>query len=102
MSTQTNPQVVPLPSAGEWPAREGTLANMNELSDRYDAVRRASEKLCEPLVTEDYLLQSMPDASPTRWNLAHTTWFFETFLLLPYVAGYRPPRRRWDRCRQSG
>ena len=90
MSTQTDSQMVPLPSAGEWPAREGTLADMNELSGRYDAVRRASEKLCEPLVTEDYLLQSMPDASPTRWHLAHTTWFFETFLLLPYVAGYRP------------
>lgn len=59
------------------------------LSRHYQAVRQASAQLCEPLVAEDYMLQSMPDASPTRWHLAHTTWFFETFILLPYLAGYR-------------
>ena len=89
MSTQTDSRTVPPRPAGDWLAREGVVADVNELSERYEAVRRGSEKLCEPLVTEDYMLQSMSDASPTRWHLAHTTWFFETFLLLPYLAGYR-------------
>jgi ergothioneine biosynthesis protein EgtB len=56
----------------------------------YDAVRRQTEALCEPLEVEDYVIQSMPDASPVKWHLAHTTWFFETFVLLPHVPGYRP------------
>lgn len=86
MSIQTDPLAVPLPSVGQR-AGPGEVYN---LAERYAAVRAASEKLCEPLVTEDHMLQSMPDASPTRWHLAHTTWFFETFVLTPYCAGYRP------------
>src|SRR6185437_10902932 len=57
---------------------------------QYRAVRRQTEALCEPLVAEDYVVQSMPDASPTKWHLAHTSWFFETFLLQPHAPGYRP------------
>lgn len=49
--------------------------------ERYQCVRNASERLCEPLVVEDYVIQTMPDVSPTKWHLAHTTWFFETFVL---------------------
>ncbi len=47
----------------------------------YKLVREFSEKLCQTLQTEDYVIQSMPDVSPTRWHLAHTSWFFETFVL---------------------
>jgi ergothioneine biosynthesis protein EgtB len=48
---------------------------------RYQQVRRFTEQLCEPLITEDYVIQSMPDVSPTKWHIAHVSWFFETFLL---------------------
>jgi ergothioneine biosynthesis protein EgtB len=52
-------------------------------------VRAATLALCEGLETEDTVVQSMPDASPTKWHLAHTTWFFEHFILAPRLADYR-------------
>ncbi len=64
-------------------------ADGSALAECYRDVRRTTEALCEPLVAEDYVVQSMPDASPVKWHLAHTTWFFETFLLAPLVPGYR-------------
>jgi ergothioneine biosynthesis protein EgtB len=60
------------------------------LVQAYREVRRTSEELCAPLQPEDYVLQAMPDASPPKWHLAHTTWFFETFLLQPHQPGYAP------------
>src|SRR5437762_6610601 len=60
------------------------------LRELYRSIRQATENLCEPLETEDYVVQSMPDASPVKWHLAHTTWFFETFLLKPHLPDYRP------------
>ena len=57
---------------------------------RYRALRQATEALTRSLTPEDQLAQSMPDASPTKWHLAHTTWFWETFLLIPNLAGYKP------------
>lgn len=56
----------------------------------YQTVRDRTVRLCQPLQVEDYLLQAMPDASPPKWHLAHTSWFFEHFLLLPHLPGYTP------------
>jgi ergothioneine biosynthesis protein EgtB len=60
------------------------------LADSYRQVRAWTHSLCEPLTTEDYVVSSMPDVSPTKWHLAHTSWFFETFVLAPHLAGYKP------------
>jgi ergothioneine biosynthesis protein EgtB len=60
------------------------------LPARYVAVRRHSIRLSEPLSAEDCCVQSMPDASPVKWHLAHTTWFFETFVLERFESGFQP------------
>jgi ergothioneine biosynthesis protein EgtB len=62
----------------------------DDLTAKFRRVRWQTEELCRPLAIEDYGLQSMPDASPPKWHLAHTTWFFETFLLSRFQDGYRP------------
>jgi ergothioneine biosynthesis protein EgtB len=67
-----------------------TLADQSSCVARFLAIRAETERLCEPLQIEDYQLQSMPDCSPPKWHLAHSTWFFETFILARQVPNYRP------------
>src|SRR6516162_1055707 len=69
----------------------GTMLATDEarLAEQFRAVRRRSLELCVPLTVEDHGLQAMPDASPAKWHLAHTTWFFETFLLSEHLPGYQ-------------
>jgi len=65
------------------------LPEVSPLLSRYRTVRNMTERLAARLSPEDQMVQSMTEASPTKWHLAHTTWFFETFILAPHVVGYR-------------
>ena len=71
------------------------LKPAESLADQYQEVRAYTEKLCEPLETEDYVVSSMPDVSPTKWHLAHTSWFFETFVLRERMPDYTPLNPRY-------
>ena len=59
------------------------------LSETYTQIRKHSEQICGPLQTEDYVVQPVVDVSPPKWHLGHTTWFFETFILLPFHKEYQ-------------
>lgn len=61
----------------------------NSLIEQYVAVREHSVLICEPLTTEDYVVQPHPDVSPPKWHLAHTTWFLEEMLLVKYLPHYK-------------
>src|SRR3954468_10025244 len=56
--------------------------------ERYVAVRQRTEAICEPLETEDFVVQPVADVSPPKWHIGHTTWFFETFILKPFLQNY--------------
>src|ERR1700741_2544352 len=69
---------------------------LTHLANRYRLVRAASGGLAEPLAPEDYVVQSMADASPVKWHLAHTSWFFETFVLPAEKAGEAPTNSQYS------
>jgi ergothioneine biosynthesis protein EgtB len=71
------------------PRSPETLLTRDNLLARFHEVRSFTGKLAENLAPEDCVVQSMPDVSPAKWHLAHTTWFFETFILKKWVPGYR-------------
>ena len=70
--------------------RHPVAAAPASLRQRFTAVRAETLALAAPLSPEDQSVQAMPDTSPTKWHLAHVTWFFETFILRPYQPDYRP------------
>src|SRR4029077_5820139 len=72
------------------PHAGSATAGSAALVDSYRTVRHCTEALCAPLGPDDFVVQSMPDASPVKWHLAHTTWFFETFLLTKFAPEYQP------------
>jgi ergothioneine biosynthesis protein EgtB len=78
------------------PARAVAADRVAEMERRYREVRASTEALCAPLGIEDQVAQSMPDASPVKWHLAHTTWFFETFVLNAGGAAYVSPEPRYE------
>lgn len=72
---------------------QNALIEMSEKQkwiDSYLAIRAYSEEICQPLETEDYVVQPIGEVSPPKWHLGHTTWFFETFILLPHLPNYQP------------
>ena len=70
--------------------KEAASENRASLIAAYRRVRERSHEICAPLETEDYVIQTFQDVSPPKWHLAHTSWFFETFLLAPYEKDYAP------------
>jgi ergothioneine biosynthesis protein EgtB len=80
---------VDLPPAANSGSRSGS-SRAEGLLARFHQVRDFSTRLCQTLAPEDYVVQSMPDVSPTKWHLAHTTWFFETFILKKWIPQYQP------------
>ena len=71
-------------------------ARAERLGRRFRAIRNVTLRLCDTLSPEDCAAQSMPDASPAKWHLAHTSWFFETFVCKPEIADYRPFHPRFE------
>ncbi|WP_421379778.1 ergothioneine biosynthesis protein EgtB [Bacillus salacetis] len=65
------------------------LETKQSVSDRFKNIRKQTMTLAQPLQAEDYILQAHPDVSPTKWHMAHTTWFFEKFILIEHLSSYK-------------
>ena len=81
---------IPLLRSQTRPISQVHPTNVSVRCAQFLSVRHATLALVKPLSAEDCVVQSMPDASPVKWHLAHTSWFFETFILCEHVAGYQP------------
>src|SRR3982075_3090171 len=93
---QTAPAPPGPPSAPVAPLEGDIRQDLRSTSiQAFREVRAETERRAAPLSAEDQAVQSMPDTSPTKWHRAHTTWFFEQFLLVPNVDGYRPFDQRF-------
>src|SRR5213080_2610601 len=79
-----------MPAIGEKPVSSRAISRTEPLRARFRDVRDFSRLLARDLEAEDCVVQSMPDVSPTKWHLSHTTWFFETFVLKTWQKNYRP------------
>lgn len=90
------PEIDTMNHAACFPTALPPLACLETLSLRLAKARALSEAICAPLMPEDCVVQSMPDVSPPKWHLAHVSWFFEAFLLKPYLDGYRTPDPAYD------
>ncbi len=75
----------------------GAQLQPSQLQNHYAAIRAVTLGLCAPLAVEDHVVQTMPDVSPPKWHLAHTTWFFETFVLQEYCPAYQPVQAHYRR-----
>jgi ergothioneine biosynthesis protein EgtB len=78
------------PVANPFSSDASEIRTLTDVAEQFCKVRQQTEELCEPLSPEDMMVQSCPEASPAKWHLAHTTWFFETFILSEFLPGYRP------------
>lgn len=75
---------------------EAPVAKSTDILKRYKQIRQQTEAICKPLAPEDYVVQPIVDVSPPKWHLAHTTWFFETFLLLKFKPDYKAFHADYD------
>ncbi|MBC7474369.1 MAG: ergothioneine biosynthesis protein EgtB [Candidatus Sericytochromatia bacterium] len=62
---------------------------MDEIATKFSRIRALTEEICKPLIHEDYVIQSIPEVSPVKWHIAHITWFFENFILIPHYKNYK-------------
>ncbi len=83
------------------PSPRSAIDSGDALTQRLAETRRLSLELAEPLSPEDMTVQPMDDASPTKWHLAHVTWFFEQFILKQHLASYEPFDETFNYCFNS-